>query len=262
VLGGAILWVGVAARAASLVYWLGEGLRDYDQLTGARRLPALLPGSPPPGVHLPGPTFQPVLASLGLFVLLAGLVFGGWILAVGVLALAVALLGWLRDARLEYVKTEEADRTGHLENIASPATPTRLVGIFAALLIFAVLLQAGILPPRGTPAGGPGGASPSPSGPVDVAATIVAHNIAFDVKSIEVPANQPFRILFRNEDPPSVPHDVDVRQSDARTVIQDHPTINGGQQIVYEFAALAPGDYVFICSVHPIPAMTGTLTVR
>jgi hypothetical protein len=264
VLGGPLLWIGAIALAAGLLSWLAEGLRDYDHLEAQTRLPAVVPvGSLPPGVHLPGPSFRPVLGALGTAALLAGLVFGGWILLVGVLAMAVTLLGWLRDARLEYVKTEEADRTGHLENIAAPGMPTRLVGVFSVLLVFAILVQAGILPPQAAPSGDGGAASPSPSGPpADVAATVVAKGIAYDLKSIEVPANQAFRILLRNEDPASVPHDIDVRQADGRTVVQDQPTINGGQETTYAYDPLAAGSYVFICSIHPIPAMTGTLTAR
>jgi plastocyanin len=265
VLGGPILWVGATALAASLLYWLGEGLRDYDHLEGETRLPAVVHGPPPAGVHMPGPSFRPLLASLGLFLLFAGLVFGGLVLLVGVIALVVSLLGWLRDARLEYLKTEAADATGHLENIAAPATPARLLGIFGVLLIVAILFQTGILPPKTSPAGaGGGGASPAPSGgpPADVAATIVASGIAYDTKTIEVAAGKAFKVQFKNNDPSSVPHDIDVRQSDGKTVVQDHPTINGGQQTVYDFNALPAGSYVFICSVHPIPGMTGTLTAK
>ena len=137
-----------------------------------------------------------------------------------------------------------------------------LVGV---LLVFAVLLQAGILPPGSVPAGGGEGSpapSGSPGGPTDVAATVVAKGIAYDLKSIEIPAGQPFKILFRNEDPSSVPHDIDVRQADGKTVVQDHPTVNGGQETTYEFDALPAGSYVFICSIHPVPAMTGTLIAR
>ena len=53
---------------------------------------------------------------------------------------------------------------------------------------------------------------------------------------------------------------VDELRSDA-TVVADNPTIEEGE-ITYEIPPLDPGTYTFICSVHPIPAMTGTLTVE
>ena len=262
VLGGLLLWVGLAALVASLIFWLGEGLRDYDQLAGApATLPAVVHQGPPPGVHMPGPSFRPVLVALGFTLLVAGLVFGELLLGVGALAMIVALLGWLRDARQEYVKTEEADMSGHLENIAPPKAPTRLVGFFLVLTVLAACVQAGILPPSAGPSGPDGSAAPSePPSTADF--TIVAKGIAFDAKSLEVAAGQPFTILLENQDPSSVPHDIDIRESDGKTVVIDHPTIPGGESTVYEFTALDAGSYVFICSIHPIPAMTGTLTVK
>ena len=44
--------------------------------------------------------------------------------------------------------------------------------------------------------------------------------------------------------------------------VQDQETIVGGTERTYGYDALAPGNYEFICTVHPIVAMTGTLTVR
>jgi plastocyanin len=263
VVGGLLIWVGVAALVAALLYWLGEGLRDYDHVAGVgSTLPAVIHAGPPPGVHMPGPSFRPVLVSLGLALLVAGFVFGGLVLGVGVLFLVVSLLGWLRDARHEYVKAEDADRTGHLENIPAPAAPTRLVGVFAVLVVFAVLIQAGIFPPQTKPAAGTD-ASAKPSGPAVAAdVAIVAKEIAFDRKSAEVAAGKPFSIAFRNDDPAAVLHDVDLRQTDGKTVISNQNTIPGGQSVVYQYDALQPGTYDFICSVHPIPAMTGTLTVK
>jgi plastocyanin len=249
----------------AIVLWIGSTARRFATIGPARRGRGRLLPRPPAGIHMPGPSGAPVLGALGVFLLFAGLVFGGLVLLVGVIALVVSLLGWLRDARLEYLKTEAADATGHLENIAAPATPARLLGIFGVLLIVAILFQTGILPPKTSPAGaGGGGASPAPSGgpPADVAATIVASGIAYDTKTIEVAAGKAFKVQFKNNDPSSVPHDIDVRQTDGKTVVQDHPTINGGQQTVYDFNALPAGSYVFICSVHPIPGMTGTLTAK
>ena len=261
VIGGLLLWVGLLALLLSLLYWLGEGLRDYDHVeTTATRLPATVHAGPPAGVHMPGPSFRPLLASLGLALLLAGLVFGGPVLAVGALALVVALLGWLRDARAEYVKTEASDTTGHLENIADPASPTRLVGIFVVLTVLAVLVNAGILPPQSSSAGAAGSAKPS-AAPAAGDFAMTAKEIAFDTKAISVAAGKAFTIAFTNADPSAVLHDVDVRDSSGK-VLSNQATIPGNQSVVYSYDALQPGTYQFICSVHPIPAMTGTVTVK
>jgi plastocyanin len=101
---------------------------------------------------------------------------------------------------------------------------------------------------------------PAPSGaPV---LHLVAKDIAFDKTELQVPADTPFVIELRNDDIPSVTHDVDIRQSDGTTVVQDQPTIPGGDTAQYNYEPLAAGTYTFICSIHPIPAMTGTLTVQ
>jgi len=113
VFNGALLVLGVIALVLTLLYWGREGLVDYDHVAGEhRQLPAVIHEGPPPGVHMPGPSFRPILASLGLFALFAGLVFGGWVLAVGVAFTIVSLLGWLNDARKEYRQVVRADATG------------------------------------------------------------------------------------------------------------------------------------------------------
>jgi cytochrome c oxidase subunit 2 len=100
---------------------------------------------------------------------------------------------------------------------------------------------------------------PLPSGATML--TLVAKDIAYDKKTLEVPAGVPFAIEFQNQDVPGVPHDVDIRLPDA-SIVKDQPTIDGGKTVTYSYDALAAGTYTFICSVHPIPAMTGTLTVK
>ena len=99
---------------------------------------------------------------------------------------------------------------------------------------------------------------PAPSGAVSF--TIHAKNVAFDTKTLEVPADTPFTIVFHNDDT-GVIHDVDIRQSDGKTVITDQLTTDGGQVSTYQYPGLAPGTYTFICSIHP-GAMSGTLTVK
>ena len=107
-------------------------------------------------------------------------------------------------------------------------------------------------------------ATPAPSastGPVAVTLKMTAVGIAFDTKELEAPADQPFAIELTNDDPPGVLHDVDIRAAD-NSVLADTPTIDGGVTTTYTYAPLAAGTYTFICSIHPIPAMTGTLTVK
>jgi cytochrome c oxidase subunit 2 len=99
---------------------------------------------------------------------------------------------------------------------------------------------------------------PPPSGAPAFALT--AHNVAFDKTSLDVQAGQPFVIEFKNTDA-GTPHDVDIRQSDKQTVVQDQPVTEGGATSTYTYNALQPGTYVFICSIHPT-LMSGTLTVH
>jgi cytochrome c oxidase subunit 2 len=102
--------------------------------------------------------------------------------------------------------------------------------------------------------------APRPSG--EAVLEMTAKGIAYDKHELTTAAGQAFAIRLKNEDPPGIPHDIDIRESDGRTVLQDKPTVDGGKEVVYDYTPLQAGSYVFICSVHPIPAMTGTLTVR
>jgi mono/diheme cytochrome c family protein len=114
--------------------------------------------------------------------------------------------------------------------------------------------------------GAGGGGTPAPAASLPADATIVdliALNVAFDKHELEVPANKPFGIKLDNQDPPgvSLDHNVELRQPDG-TVISDPTPIDGGQSTTYTYAALPAGTYTFICRVHPIANMTGTLTVK
>lgn len=86
--------------------------------------------------------------------------------------------------------------------------------------------------------------------------------LAYDKLELTVAAGAPFVIHFNNEDDGQM-HDVDIR-TDPATIppLQDQTPITAPAEADYQYTALEAGTYTFICSVHPIPAMTGTLTVE
>jgi plastocyanin len=273
VFGGALIVAGVVALVLTLLYWGREGLADYDHLVHAETAPppVVHPG-PPPGVHMIGPSFRPIVASLGLAVLLFGLVFGGWLLAIGVILLILSLIGWLADARAEYVKAVEADRTGHLEALPAPSWPRGILSTFAVLLVAAVVLNAGILPPRSSTAAGPGesGQPPASGGPGGSGApggsggpgqkadvSITAEGVKFATTDVKAPAGKDFTIAFDNKDA-GTPHDIDILKPDGSKAF-DGEIVTGPKVEIYNVKSLPPGSYKFECSVHP-SLMNGTLT--
>lgn len=269
VFGGPTIILGLIALVLTLLYWGREGLTDYDHVADDHpALPAVVHDGPPPGVHMPGPSFRPILASLGVAVLFAGLVFGGWVLAVGLLFTITALLGWLNDARKEYRQVVRADQTGHLENEPAPGWPKVVLSVFGFLVVVAVALNAGWFPPRsaaggvagpeasGAPggSGGPGASGTPPQGGI----AVVAQGVKFDVATLSAPADKPFKIAFDNRDN-GTPHDVDIVDASG-TKAFDGKDFPGPAQRTYDVPALKAGSYQFICSIHP-QLMTGTLTV-
>jgi plastocyanin len=249
--GGPWLWAGLLVLVITLLYWGREALREYDHLpsvaaehaapVGALPAPA---GTPPAGVHIPPPSFRPLLVSISLTLLVAGMVIGGWALLLGLGAVVLTGLGWLRDARREYVAVEDADRTGHLGgDEAAPSGGPAASG------------DAG----GGT--GGDGGtaAPDTPAATLPAAdVTVTAEGIAYLEKEITVPADQPFTIAFDNRDA-DVPHDIVIKDAAGVTLFQGART-DGPVVVVYDVPALPAGQYTFVCSFHP--NMTGTVTAQ
>jgi mono/diheme cytochrome c family protein/plastocyanin len=107
---------------------------------------------------------------------------------------------------------------------------------------------------------GAGSASPAPTLPPDATLLeLTAANTAFDKTTLEVPADEVFGIHFKVQDPGQT-HDVDIRQMDGTTVVQDQPTVTDPGEITYVYKPLPAGEYKFICSIHTF--MTGTLTSK
>jgi plastocyanin len=265
VFGGVILFLGVAALILTLLYWGAEGMRDYDHATGAQnRLPAIVHGGPPAGVHMPGPSFRPLLGAMATAALLFGLVFGGWLLAFGVIMLVVSLVGWLRDARAEYNLAERADQTGHLDSLPAPRVPSGTFAFFGALFVLGVILNSGLIPPGaangssgGSPAPSGSGAAPGPSQPAaDV--TVTVQGIQFDTTALTATPDKALTIDFVNKDA-GVPHDMEFLDSSGAAVFTGD-TVTGVNSAIYTVPALAAGTYKFTCTWHP--SMVGALTVK
>lgn len=112
--------------------------------------------------------------------------------------------------------------------------------------------------------GAGGGATPAPAESLPADATILdltAVNIAYDKKDLSAPAGKAFGIDFKQEDPGVGGHNVEIRDAGGQTLFKGEVLLEPGET-TYTVPALDAGSYTFICSVHPIAAMTGTLTVK
>jgi plastocyanin len=271
VFGGPLLAAGLVVLVFGLLYWGREALAEYDRLHPRTLVPALASSGPPPGVHIPAPSFRPFLGALATTALFAGLVAMGekqpdydvrppLVVIVSILILAWALLGWLRDARHEYVEAVSADRTGHLRPLEAPGWPKKTLIAWVVLLVVAGAYQFGVVPPRPkAPAAAPG-ASAEPTLPPGTY-EVKAQGIEYQEKDLTVEPGKPFTIHFINADPIGVTHDVDIRDAAGKAILQNQEPTDGGTEVDYQYTPLEPGSYTFVCSVHPIPLMTGTLTV-
>jgi plastocyanin len=129
-----------------------------------------------------------------------------------------------------------------------------VVGVFG--LLFLAFAGSAIIPPNllqvvAVETQGP----PATVGAPD--ARLVAKDLAFDTATLEVPAGTRFRLQLDNQD--SVPHNVAIKDAGGNLLFTG-ATFSGPGITVYDVPALAAGQYLFVCTVHP--AMTGTITAR
>ena len=109
-----------------------------------------------------------------------------------------------------------------------------------------------------------GGGTAAPQATLPANATILkltAASIAYDVKTLTAPAGAAFGIDFTQQDSGVGGHNVEIRDSGGKTLFKGQVLTDPGET-TYTIAPLTAGSYTYICSVHPIPSMTGTLTVK
>ena len=86
-----------------------------------------------------------------------------------------------------------------------------------------------------------------------------ANNLEFDASVIEAPAGEEFTITFTNLE--SQPHNVAVDTEEGGDEIVTGEVITGPDATTtITVPALEPGEYYFVCDVHP--EMNGTIVVE
>jgi cytochrome c oxidase subunit 2 len=108
---------------------------------------------------------------------------------------------------------------------------------------------------RATPTPAPASPSGQPGGETASVQMSATNALKFDQDVVEVPADTPLAIEFKNNDP-AAPHNVAL--PDLGFV--GMPIANAGQTVTYMAPALPAGEHKFICSVHP--NMVGTLRAQ
>jgi cytochrome c oxidase subunit 2 len=106
-----------------------------------------------------------------------------------------------------------------------------------------------------------GGAPPPPPSPAPggTVLDLNADRIAFDTLELTAPAGEAFTIHFTNQE--GVIHNVAIFRGEERIFTGD--AITGPDATIdYVVPALPAGEYTFTCDYHPVPDMTGTLTVE
>ena len=262
------------ARATTTTRRLDGAGHDGQRPTPARSPGASAPGTPP-GVHMPPPSFRPLLVALAMTLLVAGLVFGGWALVLGFDRARSSTL-------LELAAATRAASTARRSTPTSPATSTPGRRPAWPTATFAALARdrrrrscshLGLLPnsasgdgrrraggrPRraGRPAAG---ASAAPGGPSLPARRrhVTAQNTAFVGRPRETPAGKPFTIAFDNQDD-GQPHNVAIHDARAPRCsrARSSPASDGHR---LRCPRAHGRQYTFVCTVHP--NMTGTATAK
>jgi len=88
---------------------------------------------------------------------------------------------------------------------------------------------------------------------------VVAHNTAFDVKEIDLPADTPSKLTLENKDP--FAHDLSIYQDETAsgTPLFTFEPFAGPETKTFDVPAIKEGEYYFHCDIHP--TMNGKVVV-
>lgn len=114
--------------------------------------------------------------------------------------------------------------------------------------------------PSATASAGPTGSAGASGAPTGEATAITIGTRAgaeteFEPDELSVPAGAPISITFQNKS--SLPHNLTFQ---APINVASEPIVNPGASETIELPAQDPGDYPWVCTLHP--GMAGTLTVE
>jgi hypothetical protein len=146
-----LLVLGASIAIIGILGWYLDANREYAQVAAgghAGGAPQLGPGAaipgwalqPPEGMHLPGPSAWPFLAPVGLFFLVAGLIFGPALLVGGLIMAAIAAVGWLFDAKRELDDVVVHGHPTQGDRDPERAWPRRLIPIYVFVGGLALLI--------------------------------------------------------------------------------------------------------------------------
>jgi len=103
--------------------------------------------------------------------------------------------------------------------------------------------------------GGDGGTLGSPADPV-TEVTVVAPALRFEPSEVFVPAGEEVDLTFENDDD-GIAHNLRVKTDDPEDE-QPHTDLEVGPDTQAVSFTLDPGEYRFVCDIHP--GMRGTIT--
>ncbi len=208
---------------------------------------------PPPGVHMPAPSWWPVYASAAAFCALLGLVVSLALLVGGMVLALLAFVGWYVDSYRELKVAEGLAPRPHVRNPLA-VFPRILASVGVLTIVVSITFAVGpgvvaqLFPAQGAGPGGP--AACAPTDPIE----ITAKNTTFSKKELCLPGDTFFEIVFHNEDA-GIPHNIAILETGFNGEV-----FNGVATMTYDMPPITPGTYRFICVVHPT-SMFGTATV-